>query len=102
MKRYFAQQAKMTVQPGKRDEVVRRLGESIEVLKRTPGCVHYLIGTTDEPDVMWISELWASKEAKDALATSPETAKVMKGLMPLVVSITDQAVMTVIGGFGVQ
>jgi quinol monooxygenase YgiN len=102
MERHFAQHGKMTVQPGKRDEVIQRLGESTEVLHRTPGCIFYLIGTTDEPDVIWISELWASREAKEALATSPETAKVMKELMPLVVSITDQTVMTVVGGFGVQ
>jgi quinol monooxygenase YgiN len=102
MERYLAQHGKMTVQAGKRDEAIQLLGESIEVLNRTPGCIYYLIGTTDEPDVMWISELWASKEAKDALATSPETAKVMQELMPLVVSITDQTVMTVVGGFGIQ
>ena len=102
MKRYFAQHGKMIGQPGKRDEAIQRLVESIEVLRRTPGCVYYLIGTTDEPDVIWISELWASQEAKAALATSPETAKVLKELMPLVVSMTDQTVMTVAEGFGVE
>ena len=102
MQRYFAQHGKMTVQPGKRDEVIQRLGESIEVLQRTPGCIYYLIGTTDEPDAIWISELWASREAKEALATSPETAKVMKEIMPLVISLTDQTVMTVVAGYGVQ
>jgi hypothetical protein len=33
---------------------------------------------------------------------SPETAQVMKELMPLVVSVTDQTVMTVVGGFGLE
>jgi quinol monooxygenase YgiN len=72
------------------------------VLECTPGCSYYLISTTEEQDVVWISELWASKKAKDSLTTSPETAKIMKELMPLVVSVTDQTVMTVVGGFGIQ
>jgi len=92
----------MIVKPGKRDEIIQRLSESIEFLKSIPGCVHYLISTTEEPDVVWISELWVSKEAKDGVATSPEAAKVMKDLMSLVVSVTDRTGMTVVGGFGVQ
>jgi quinol monooxygenase YgiN len=102
MSQYFAQHAKMTMKPGKRDEVIERLSESVEVLRRIPGCIYYLISTNEEPDVVWISELWASKEAKEALAMSPETAQVMKELMPLVVSVTDQTVMTVVGGFGLD
>lgn len=72
------------------------------MLLRTPGCIYYLISTTDEPDVVWISELWASKEAKDAIATSPESAQVMKELMPLVVSVTERTLLSVVGGFGVE
>jgi quinol monooxygenase YgiN len=102
MKQHYAQHAKMTVKPGKLDDVIQRLRESIEVLECTPGCSYYLISTTEEQDVVWISELWASKKAKDSLTTSPETAKIMKELMPLVVSVTDQTVMTVVGGFGIQ
>jgi quinol monooxygenase YgiN len=102
MKQYYAQHGKMTIKPGKRDEVIQRLNESVELLERIPGCVYYLISTTDEPDVVWISELWLSKEAKDGLAASPESAKAMKDLMPLIVSMTDRTVMTVVGSFGTQ
>ncbi len=102
MKQYYAQHGKITIKPGKRDEVIQRLNESVELLERIPGCVYYLISTTDEPDVVWISELWLSKEAKDGLATSPESAKAMKDLMPLIVSMTDRTVMTVVGSFGTQ
>jgi quinol monooxygenase YgiN len=102
MKQYHAQHAKMIVRPGKRDEVIQLLNSSTELLHATPGCVYYLISITEEPDVVWVSELWASKEAKEALAASPETAKTMKQLMPLIVSVTDRTGMTVVGGFGIQ
>ena len=101
MKQPYAQHAKMIIRPGKRDEVIQRLNESTEVLRHTPGCVYYLIGTTKEPNAVWISELWTSKKEKDALAANPETAKVMQELMPLVVSVTDRTDMAVVGGFGI-
>ena len=103
MKQYYAKHAKMILKPGKRDEVIQQLNESIGVLfERAPGCIYYLISTTEEPDVVWISELWTSKEAKDALAKTPESTRVMQGLMPLIVSASDQTVMTVVGGFGIE
>jgi len=99
-KQHYAQQVKMTALPGKRDELIQRLHAAIEALGHFPGCLYYLVSTTDEPDIIWICELWTSKEAKDALATSPETAEAMKALMPLIASTTDRTIMTVVDGFG--
>jgi|SRR6185312_4128164 len=102
MKQYHAQHAKMITRPGKRDEVIQLLNSSTQLLHAMPGCVYYLISITEEPDVVWVSELWASKEAKEVLVARPETAKTMKQLMPLIVSVTDRTGMTVVGGFGIQ
>ena len=102
MEQYYAQQVKTIAKPGKRDELIGLLRNSIEVLERTPGCIYYLVNTTDEPDVIWIWELWTSKEAKDALATSPETTQAMRALLPLIASTTDRTVMTVVEGFGMR
>ena len=102
MNNYFAQHAKMTVKPNMRDEVIQLLNKSAELLDRIPGCVYYLISIPEEPDVVWVSELWTSKEAKDALAASPETTKTMKELMPFIASVTDRTGMRVVGGFGMQ
>lgn len=103
MKQYYAQHAKTITQPGKRDEFIRLLNENVaKVLEHTPGCIYYLVSTTDEPDVVWVSELWSSKDAKDALAANPETAMAMQQLIPLMVSTTDRNTMTVVGGFGLE
>ena len=101
MKQYYAQQVKTIAKPGKRDELIELLRGAIEILERTPGCIYYLVSTTDEPDAIWVWELWASKEAKDALATNPETAEAMKALMPHIASTTDRTIMTVVEGFGI-
>lgn len=103
MKHYCAQHVKATVKPGKRDELIQQLQQlSAELLTRASGCIYYLISTTEEPDVVWISELWTSKEAKDAVAMKPESAKAMKELMPLVASMTDRTNLTVVGGTGID
>lgn len=103
MKQYCAQHVKATVKPGKRDELIQQLQQlSAEVLTRASGCIYYLISTTEEPDVVWISELWTSKEAKDAVAMKPESAKAMKELMPLIASMTDRTNLTVVGGTGID
>lgn len=103
MKQYCAQHVKVTVKPGKRDELIQQLQQlSAEVLTRASGCIYYLISTTEEPDVVWISELWTSKEAKDAVAMKPESAKAMKELMPLIASMTDRTNLTVVGGTGID
>ena len=103
MKQYCAQHVKATVKPGKRDELIQQLQQlSAELLTRASGCIYYLISTTEEPDVVWISELWTSKEAKDAVAMKPESAKAMKELMPLVASMTDRTNLTVVGGAGID
>ena len=103
MKQYCAQHVKATVKPGKRDELIQQLQQlSAELLTRASGCIYYLISTTEEPDVVWISELWTSKEAKDAVAMKPESAKAMKELLPLVASMTDRTNLTVVGGTGID
>jgi quinol monooxygenase YgiN len=103
MKQYYAQHVKATVKPGKRDELIQHLQQlSAELLTRASGSIYYLISTTEEPDVVWISELWTSKEAKDAIAMTPASVKAMKEFMPLIVSMTDRTHLTVVGGTGID
>ena len=52
---------KMTAQPGHRDELVRVLIEGVSGL---PGCLSYIVALDPlEPEVIWITEAWQSKEA---------------------------------------
>lgn len=66
----YAQHVKTIAKPGKRDELVQLLGQMIEPLKHNPSCIYYLISITEEPDVVWVTELWESKEAKDTAPTA--------------------------------
>jgi len=105
MKKYYAQHVKITAKPGMRDELIKalqQLTEQSDLLKPAAGCIYYLIGTTEESDVVWLSELWTSKEAKDAVATDPESAKLMRDtFVPLVASLGEPTITTVVGGVGI-
>jgi quinol monooxygenase YgiN len=102
-KHYYAQYVRTTAKPGKRDELIQRLQDSVAILEDVPDCVYYLISTTDDPDVVCISELWTSREAKDAFGMRPEVAQAMRDtFVPLVASMGDQAKMTVVGGVGIE
>ena len=55
---------KMTAQPGHRDALVRVLIEGVSGL---PGCLSYIVALDPlEPEVIWITEAWQSKEAHGA------------------------------------
>jgi len=56
--------AKMTLHPGRREEVVALLAESSANM---PGCFSYVIANdaTNE-DILWVTEVWESKAAHDA------------------------------------
>jgi quinol monooxygenase YgiN len=56
--------AKMTMLPGKREEVIVLLAESSANM---PGCFSYVIAkdAADE-DILWVTEVWESKASHDA------------------------------------
>ena len=57
----------MTAREGKADELVGRLNEAAKALADDPGCLIYLVHRqSDRPDVIWVTELWRSREALDA------------------------------------
>ena len=62
----FANVGTLGVKPGKRDEVVAILTRRNSQLD-SAGCLFYEVGTNDdEPDTVYVAELWTSAEAHQA------------------------------------
>jgi quinol monooxygenase YgiN len=56
----------MRTRPGHRDDVVAILLSGVDGL-RAVGCQLYVVSVADaEPDLIWVTEVWDSKEAHDA------------------------------------
>ncbi len=98
----YMQCATVITKPGMRDQLVQQLQTSSKLLNDVPECAYYLIGTNENPDAVCITELWTSKDAKDAFAARPDVAAQLKDtFMPLVASIDPPITATIIGGVGV-
>jgi quinol monooxygenase YgiN len=59
--------AKITAQPGKRDDVVAALGGLLAAAAEEPGTLLYLANTDgSNPDVVWFYEVYESQDALKA------------------------------------
>jgi quinol monooxygenase YgiN len=58
---------KITANPGQGDELAEAMLKVADSLRSTPGCKLYLINRSpDEPDLVWVTELWLDQESLDA------------------------------------
>jgi quinol monooxygenase YgiN len=63
--------AKATAVAGKGDQLAELMLAVAATLHDTPGCELYVINRVpDEPDAVWVTELWSSQEACDAALAS--------------------------------
>lgn len=91
----------MRVKPGHRDEVVATLVSGADGL-RAAGCDLYVVGTSDsDKDLIWVSEVWVSKEAHASSLQLPETKAAIARTMPLLTGEFTSQELDIAGGLGV-
>lgn len=91
----------MRVRPGHRDEVVATLVSGQEDLKAA-GCDLYAVGVSDaDKDLVWVNEIWASKEAHTASLQLPEVKAAIAKTMPLLTGEFTGQEVDIVGGLGV-
>ena len=79
----FANVGTLGAAPGKRDELVAILTRRHEALAAT-GCLAYEVGVTaDEPDTVFVVELWESAAAHQASLELPEVREAIESARPL-------------------
>jgi quinol monooxygenase YgiN len=91
---------KFSAQPGKRDDLVGYLLQAAKLLERNPGCVHYIVSTSDEPEAVWVSEVWTDEAAHDASLEPEDIQALIQEARPLIAGMSDQTQLTVHGGKG--
>ena len=91
---------KMTAVAGQRDALASIL---IEGTGAMPGCLSYVIATDPtEPDALWITEVWDSKESHAASLGLPGVkAAIAKG-RALITGFSNRVETVPIGGHGLQ
>lgn len=87
---------KMTVMPGRRDEVLERLADCSTGL---PGCLSYVIAKDSADDnVLWVTEVWESETAHDASLTLRAVQAVIPQIRLLIADFQKIAVTEPIAG----
>lgn len=90
----------LRVRHGHRDEVVRILLDGVGGL-RAAGCDLYLVGTPDDDStVIWVTEVWRSKEAHDRSLTTPAAQAAIARAMPLLTGEFTRQELRMVGGLG--
>ncbi|SEO21724.1 putative quinol monooxygenase [Actinacidiphila rubida] len=80
----FSVYGRMTALPGRRDELITVLREGFLAGGDDSGLLTYSINTAfDDPDTIWLTQLWIDKDAHDATTRSEPVAAVSRRLPPL-------------------
>jgi len=89
---------KMTITPGKREEMIRVLKESAASM---PGCYSYVVAKDlmDE-NVLWVTEVWDSMASHDASLLLPAVKNAIPQGKALVTGFEKIAVTTPVWGAG--
>lgn len=91
----------MRTRYGHRDEVVEILLSGVDGL-RAAGCELYVVAVSDtDRDVIWVTEVWQSKEHHEASLRLPETRAAIEKAMPLLTGEFTRQELSVVGGLGV-
>jgi quinol monooxygenase YgiN len=89
---------KMIAADGKRDELIPILLGSVANI---PGCLSYIIAKdTSDPNAIWITEAWDSKESHDGSLSLPAVKEAIAKGRPLIVGFGSRVETMPIGGHG--
>jgi quinol monooxygenase YgiN len=93
--------AKITAQPGKRDDLVAGLKGLLDAVEAEPGTLSYVLHTDDtDPDTVWFYERYESQEALEAHRTSEAMKTVGLALREVAAGRPEITVVTPVGGKG--
>jgi quinol monooxygenase YgiN len=91
----------MRVTDGHRDDVVAILTSGADGL-RAAGCRVYAVGVSAaDQNMIWVTEIWASKEHHDASLRLPEARAAIASVKPMLTGEYTAQELDIAGGLGV-
>ena len=86
--------------PGKREALLALLLESSGGM---PGCLSYIVARDlKDPDALWVTEAWDSKEHHDASLKLPQVQAAIAKARPLIAGFDSSAETEPVGGIGLE
>ena len=94
----YALSGRFVAKSGKRAELVEILLQASRELEKDPGCLHYVISITQQPNDIWVTEAWVDQAAHDAALQPAAIRSLIQTAMPLIVSMDSQRATQILGG----
>ena len=79
----FSVYGRMTALPGRRDELIALLHTGFQASADGGLLVYSINAAFDDPDTVWLTQLWTDKAAHDATTRSEPVAAVSRRVPPL-------------------
>jgi quinol monooxygenase YgiN/mannose-6-phosphate isomerase-like protein (cupin superfamily) len=93
---------KIAAKAGQGDALAGQLLQVADALRATPGCELYVINRApDEPEVVWVTEVWSSQAELDAALQTEEAKAAIPGIVALVEG-TERIDVVPVGGVGLD
>jgi len=97
----FGLYGKMKAVPGQRDALIAMLMQAADGLRALDECYVYIINTDpDDPDGIWVTEVWRSQADHQASLTLESTKALIAQARPLIAEISPQITVAPVGGKG--
>jgi quinol monooxygenase YgiN len=91
---------KMLAQPGQREALIEAL---LGGTSSMPGCLSYIIARdAGDPDALWITEVWTSREEHAASLQLPEVRAAIATGRPLIAGFGERFETEPVGGVGLK
>ena len=94
----------MQAQAGKGSELGEILLRAASLMEHVEGCILYIVNEgADNPDAIWVMEVWESKEAHDDSFNIPGIRELIMQAMPILAETTEDGItLEVLGGKGLS
>jgi len=99
----FGMTTKLVVLPGKRDVLVDLLLVAAERMADAPACYLYVVSMSmEEPDAVWVSEAWRSKNHYEAWMSRPDVIQRISAMTSFIAGRSEPVLIVPVGGKGLK
>jgi quinol monooxygenase YgiN len=91
----------MIAQAGQRDALLALLLEAADLVADAPGCEVWIVNLMpDNPDALWVTEVWRSEADHAASLTDDAVREIIARAKPLIARMGDRFILEPVGGKG--
>jgi quinol monooxygenase YgiN len=97
----FGLMSKITAHPGQGQALRHLMIEAAEVVAEAPGCDVWIVSVSpDDPDAIWVTEIWRSEHDHAASLTDERVREIIARACPLIADFSERVTLQPIAGKG--